>query len=200
MLSWGCSWTCEGSGSSSTKWRRDSTSRLVKVSTGFRSSTTRSDEGREKWRGGFRGWLEEEEEKGKEIKLWKTVWFPAALQGISSLNVSVSTVKAHSKHLRQFTPSDESLLAEELWFPHKADYLSSGRSVCCKDWALHKVWLLTDVWLSCQLKKYTIYCTFKETNTWLSDFNVFWKFNSSSWSIWYVLHFLFLLFPPSCFH
>ena len=132
MLSWGCSWTCEGSGSSSTKWRRDSTSRLVKVSTGFRSSTTRSNEGREKWRGGFRGpgWLEEEEEKGVGIKLWKTVWFPTALQGTSSLNVSVSPVKAHSKHLRQFTPSDESLLAEELWFQHKADYLSSARSVC----------------------------------------------------------------------
>lgn len=48
MLSWGFSWTWEGSSSSSTKWRRDSTSLLVKVSTGFRSSTTRSDGGEQR--------------------------------------------------------------------------------------------------------------------------------------------------------
>lgn len=70
MLSWGCSWTCDGSGSSSTKWRRDSTSLLVKFSTGFRSSTTRSNGGkeREKRRVQRRGMFGQ---RGGERKWWE---------------------------------------------------------------------------------------------------------------------------------
>lgn len=53
-------------------------------------------------------------------------WCPTALQRISSLNVSVLLVKSYRKHLRQFTLSDKSFLAEGLWFQHKADYFLEG--------------------------------------------------------------------------
>lgn len=59
-------------------------------------------------------------------------WCPTALQRISSLNVSVLLVKSYRKHLRQFTLSDKSFLAEGLWFQHKADYFWRG-SFCLVD-------------------------------------------------------------------
>lgn len=114
ILSWGCSRTREGSGSSSTKWRRDSTSLFVKVRTGFRSSTTRSDRRRKKT-----FCMASMESKKKPNSKDRFLQLPVA-SAASSVSVYVSV---HSTHLRQFTLVDKSLLVKEPLSLLRAKYL-----------------------------------------------------------------------------
>lgn len=122
ILSLGCRWMLDESGSSSTKWRRDSTSLLVKVSTGFRSSTTRSD-----WQKG--------KKKAEELRHWgKIVWKKIHLRKKNvDRNGYIWMASMYSSHQTKLTAntwdtsvSDESLLAEELWLYLRAYYLVLG--------------------------------------------------------------------------